>query len=79
MYSSTHSLTSALDEGEWSASPPGRFTPRERDLDTHWIGGLVGPRAVLDAVVLEKFPINKKYVNIFVKKFLVRDPWETKM
>jgi hypothetical protein len=28
-YSSTHSLTSALDEGEWSASRPGRFTPRE--------------------------------------------------
>jgi hypothetical protein len=30
MYSSTHSLTSALDGGEWSASRPGRFTPRER-------------------------------------------------
>jgi hypothetical protein len=29
-YSSTHSLSSALDEGEWSASRPGRFTPRER-------------------------------------------------
>jgi hypothetical protein len=29
-YSSTHSLTSALDGGEWSASRPGRFTPRER-------------------------------------------------
>jgi hypothetical protein len=27
-YSSTHSLTSALDEGEWSGSQPGRFTPR---------------------------------------------------
>jgi hypothetical protein len=26
-YSSTHSLTSALDGGEWSASRPGRFTP----------------------------------------------------
>jgi hypothetical protein len=25
-YSSTHSLTSALDGGEWSASRPGRFT-----------------------------------------------------
>jgi hypothetical protein len=24
-----HSLTSALDGGEWSASRPGRFTPRE--------------------------------------------------
>jgi hypothetical protein len=27
-YSSTHSLTSALDGGEWSASRPGRFTPQ---------------------------------------------------
>jgi hypothetical protein len=26
-YSSTHSLTSALDGGEWSVSRPGRFTP----------------------------------------------------
>jgi len=30
MYSSTHSLTSALDGREWSASRPGRFTPREK-------------------------------------------------
>jgi hypothetical protein len=51
MYTSTHSLTSALGGGEWSASRPGRFTPRERAPDTHWIGGWVGPRAVLDAVV----------------------------
>jgi hypothetical protein len=45
MYSSTHSLTLALDEGEWSASRSGRFTPRERPPGTHWIGGWVGPRA----------------------------------
>jgi hypothetical protein len=31
-YSSTHSLTSALDEGEWSASRPGRLTPSVRAL-----------------------------------------------
>jgi hypothetical protein len=31
-YSSTHSLTSALDGSEWSASLPGRFTPREKPL-----------------------------------------------
>jgi hypothetical protein len=49
-YSSTHNLTSALDGGEWSASRPYRFTPRERGPGTHWIGGWVGPRAVLDAV-----------------------------
>jgi hypothetical protein len=55
-YSSTHSLTSGLDGGKWSASHPGRFIPRERALGTHWIGGWVGPRAVLDAVVKRKIP-----------------------
>jgi hypothetical protein len=49
-YSSTHSLTSALDRGEWSVSPLGRFISRERAPSTHWIGGWVGPRAGLDAV-----------------------------
>jgi hypothetical protein len=56
-YSSTHSLTSALDGGKWSASRPGRFTSRERVPGTHWIGGWVGPRAVLDAWFGEKFPV----------------------
>jgi hypothetical protein len=55
-YSATHYLTSALDGGHWSASRPGRFTPRERAPGTHWIGGSVGPRAVLDAVVNRKIP-----------------------
>jgi hypothetical protein len=53
-YSSTHSLISALDGGEWSASRPGHFNPRERALCTHWIGGWVDPSAVLDNVV--QFP-----------------------
>jgi hypothetical protein len=43
-------LTTAVDGGEWSASRPGRFPPRLTALDTHWIGGWVGPRAGLDAV-----------------------------
>jgi hypothetical protein len=55
-YSSTHSLTSALDGGEWSASRACRFTSRERVPSTHWIGGWVGSRAVLDAVVKSKIP-----------------------
>jgi hypothetical protein len=55
-YSSTHSLISALDESEWSASRPCRFTPRERAPGTHWIGGWVSPRAVLDSVVKRKIP-----------------------
>jgi hypothetical protein len=49
-------LTSALDGGEWSASRFSRFTPRERDPGTHWLGGWVGPRAVLDSVVKRKIP-----------------------
>jgi hypothetical protein len=53
-YNSTHSLTSALDRGEWSTSRPGRFTPRERTPCTHWIGDWVGPRAVLDTGVKRK-------------------------
>jgi len=36
-YNSTHSLTSALDGGEWSALRSGRFTPREKAPGTHWI------------------------------------------
>jgi hypothetical protein len=43
-----HSLTPALDVGEWSASLPSFFTPH----GTHWVGGCVGLRAVLDAVVM---------------------------
>jgi len=34
-------LTSELDGGEWSASRPGHFTPRERTPGTHWLGGWV--------------------------------------
>jgi hypothetical protein len=34
-YSSTHSLTSALDGGEWSASHLSCFIPRERAPGTH--------------------------------------------
>jgi hypothetical protein len=44
--------TSALDEGEWSASRPGRaFTLGERTPGTHCTGGRVGPRAGLDTEV----------------------------
>jgi hypothetical protein len=63
MYSYTHSLTSALDGGEWSASRPGHFTSRERVAGTHWIGGWVGPRAVLDAVVKRKIPSHRRESN----------------
>jgi hypothetical protein len=62
-YSSTHSLTSALDGGEWSASRPGRFTSRKRSPGTQWIGGWVGPRAILDAVVKRKIPSSRRESN----------------
>jgi hypothetical protein len=36
---------------------PAALPPRkERAPDTHWIGGWVGPRAVLEAVVKIKIP-----------------------
>jgi hypothetical protein len=63
MYSSTHSLTSALDGGEWPASRPCRFTPKERAPGTHWIGGWVSYRAVLDAVVRRKIPSPRRESN----------------
>jgi hypothetical protein len=39
--------TSALDGGEWSASPASLY-PRRKDPGTHSTGGWVGPRAGLD-------------------------------
>jgi hypothetical protein len=51
-----HSLTSALDGGEWSASRCGRFIPRRRAPGAHWLGGSVRPRAVLDTVSKGKIP-----------------------
>jgi hypothetical protein len=62
-YSSTHSLTSALDGGEWSASRLGRFTPRERSPGTRWIGGWLNPRPVPDAVVKRKIPSPRRESN----------------
>jgi hypothetical protein len=56
-------LTSALDGGEWSALRPGRFTSREKAPSTHWIGGWVGSRAVLDAVVKRKIPSLRRESN----------------
>jgi hypothetical protein len=43
-------VTSKLDGGEWLASRPDRFTPREGAPGTHWVGGWMGPRAGLDSV-----------------------------
>jgi hypothetical protein len=43
-------LSLTLGEGERSTSCPGRFTPGETALGICRLGGLVGPRAGLDAV-----------------------------
>jgi hypothetical protein len=49
-------LTSALVGGKWSASRPGRFTPRGKSPPgTIWIGDWVGPQASLDNVEKRKF------------------------
>jgi hypothetical protein len=39
-------LTSTLDGGEWSASRPGRFTPRKEPPVGGWVGRRAGLRAV---------------------------------
>jgi hypothetical protein len=49
-------LTSALDVGERSASPPVRFTYGEGYPDIHWVGSWVGSTAGLDAVERRKIP-----------------------
>jgi hypothetical protein len=56
-------LDLVLDGGEWSASRPGRFTPRERSPSTHWIGGWMGPRVALDTVVKRKIPSSLRESN----------------
>jgi hypothetical protein len=56
-------LTSALDGDELSDWRPGRFTPRERARGTHGIGGWVGPRAVLHAMVKRKIPSPRRESN----------------
>jgi len=54
-YGSTYS-TWALDRGEWSASHPGHFIPRERAPGIFWIGMLMNPKAGLDVVMKRNIP-----------------------
>jgi hypothetical protein len=42
---------------------PAALPPRERAHATHWIGGWVGPRAVLDAVVKRKISSTRRESN----------------
>jgi hypothetical protein len=50
-----HFLGLSTSWGEWPASHPGRFIPRERAPGTHCIGGWVNPRASLGDVEKRKF------------------------
>jgi hypothetical protein len=59
---------------EWSASRPRRFIPRERAPGTHWIGGWVGPRAVLDTVVKREIPSPRQESNLRPPPHPVRSP-----
>jgi hypothetical protein len=38
---------------------PASLPPRERAPGTHWIGGWVGPKAVMDAVMKGKIPSSR--------------------
>jgi len=51
-----HSVTLALDGGEWSASHPGHCTPEETALGVGWIGGWVSSRASLYVTVKKAIP-----------------------
>jgi hypothetical protein len=42
---------------------PAALPPRERAPGTHWIGGWVGPGAILDAVVKRKIPSSRRESN----------------
>jgi hypothetical protein len=60
-------LTLALDGGEWLASCTGCFTSRVRAPGTHWTGGWVGLKAILDMVVKRKIPSPCQELNPLMK------------
>jgi len=43
---------------------PAALHPRKEASRTHWIGGWVGPRAILDAAVKRKFPSPRENGNL---------------
>jgi hypothetical protein len=74
-YSSTHSLTSALDGGEWSASLPGRFTPREFPVSHpqsyfHLTARCINPKVQ----TASSLPFIKAKLSLFLKTY--KDVWK---
>jgi hypothetical protein len=67
-------LALALIGGEWPASCPGHFTPEERALSTHWIGGWVSPRTGLDDVERSCWASDIRQIEICIAELLVPDP-----
>jgi hypothetical protein len=68
-YSATHSLTSALEGGECSASRPGSFIVGERAPGTHWIGERLDPRAALDTVEKRNITSSRRVSNPWTSIF----------
>jgi hypothetical protein len=60
-YSATHSLTSALEGDEWSASQPALL--RGKSPRYPWLGDWRGPRTGLDAVEKKKIPSSHRESN----------------
>jgi hypothetical protein len=63
-------LTLALDKGEWSASHPSCFTPRERNASTWWTEGWVGPRANLVIMVKRKISAHTRNQMLVLLSFI---------
>jgi hypothetical protein len=56
MFNLTTKSKSALDGGEFVSCTLRPLYAQENSPGTHWMGGWVGPRAVLDAMVKRKIP-----------------------
>jgi hypothetical protein len=62
---------------EWSASWPSRFTSRETASGIHWIGGLVGLRAGMDAGEKRINPCRELYLVRSARKLSHYIDWTT--
>jgi hypothetical protein len=70
-------LTSALDGGVWSASPPTRFTTVERaPPPTHWMGGRADPKVMKKRkILLVVLPEDLSRLSTGIFSTIVCQPW----